>query len=141
MSEIDDILDSTLDDLEDLPEFKPFSAGIHRVSVSMDLKDINGKTVPEMTLKGLETLELATATDEPIKEGDSSSVIFMMDNEYGRGNFKKVVTPLAVALGTSTNRETIEACKDVECVIITSLRADKNDKDRFYLNIKELNVV
>lgn len=141
MSEIDNLLDSTLDDLEDLPTFSPFSPGVHRVLATLDMKDINGKQVVELALKGLETLELATSTDAPIAEGDSSSTIFMLDNEFGRGNLKKVCTPLGVAMGTGVIREVIEQTTDVECLIVTSLRPDKNDKDRFYLNIKELNVV
>ena len=141
MSEIDALLDSTLDDLADLPEFKNFNPGVHRVLVTLSLKEVNKKNVIELSMKGLETLELVTPTDEPIKEGDSSSIIFMLDNEFGVGNFKKLATPIAEALGTTTNRETIEQCDDLECLIVTSLRVDKNDKDRFYLNVKELNVV
>ena len=141
MSEIDSLLDATLDDLDDLPEFKNFNPGVHRVLASFSIKGINNKDVVELAMKGLETLELANPTDEPIKEGDSSSVIFMLDNEFGVGNFKKIATPIAAALGTTTNRETIEQCKDVECLIVTSLRQDKNDKDRFHLNVKELNVI
>jgi len=141
MSNIDDLLDATLDELEDLPEFKPFPAGVHRVLVSFALKEINKATTPELTLKGIETLELADPSAEPLKEGDSTSIIFKLDNEYGQGKFKKIAAPIAAVLGTTTNRETIEGCKDMECIIITSLRPDKNDKDKFYTNVKELNVV
>lgn len=141
MSEIDNLLDSTLDDLDDLPEFKNFNPGVHRVLATFTIKEVNKKDVIELSLKGLETLELTNPTDDPIKEGDSCSMIFMLDNEFGVGNFKRLATPIAAALGTTTNRETVEQCNDVECLIVTSLRADKNDKDRFYLNVKELNVV
>ena len=141
MSEIDALLDSTLDDLADLPEFKNFNPGVHRVLATLSIKEVNGKDVIELSMKGMESLEMVNPTDEPIKEGDTSSVIFMLDNEFGVGNFKKIATPIAAALGTTTNRETIEQCDDLECLIVTSLRVDKNDKDRFYLNVKELNVV
>ena len=138
---IDDLLDATLDDLEDLPEFKPFPVGAHKVLISLELKEINSKQGVELEMKAIETLELATATDTPLAEGDTTSTVFFLDNEFGRGALKKVSIPLAEALGTSTIRELIEACKDVECLVITSLRKDKNDPDRFYTNIKELSVV
>jgi len=142
MSEVDNLLDATLDDLEDLPTFEPFSAGAHRCSATMELKEINGNKAVELSLKGLETIELSDPTSgKAIKEGDTSSVLFMLNNEFGLGNLKKVATPISVALGTVSIRDTIDACKDVEVVIISSLRKDKNDPDKFFMNIKELNVV
>lgn len=139
---INDILDATLDDLEDLPEFKPFPAGAHRVLVTTTIKEINGKQAVELSMKHLETLELAEPTkDTPPKEGDESSVAFMLDNEFGRGKLKNALRPLTAALGTSTNRETIEAAKDVECLVVTSVRKDKQDPTRLYANINELQVV
>ena len=140
MSEIDSLLDSTLDDLEDLPSFKPFPAGAHRVNVSLSIKKINDAEAVEMSLVLLETMEMADAQAEPAKPGDTSSVLFMLNNEFGLGNLKKCCIPLSEALETSSIRETIEAAQNVECVVLTALRADKNDKDKFYLNIKELQV-
>ena len=138
---IDDLLDATLDDLEDLPEFKPFPVGAHRVSISLAIKEINSKQAVELDMKAIETMELVNSSDEPLKEGDSTSLAFFMDNEFGRGALKKVSIPLAEALGTNTIRELIDACNGVECLVITTLRKDKNDPDKFYTNIKELSVV
>jgi len=139
-SSVDDLLDSTLDDLEDLPTFSPFPAGAHRVAATASFKEINGKTCVDLSFKAMETLELANTSDTPVKAGDESSTLFMLDNEFGRGNMKKCLTPIGEALGTASIRETIEQCKDVECVILTSIRVDKNDKDKKYLNVKELQV-
>jgi len=141
-TDIDNLLDATLDDLEDLPSFQPFPAGVHKVLASLNMADINGNQAVELSLKGMETLELVDAANTvAIKEGDSSNTIFMLNNEYGRGNLKKVCAPIGVALGTGVIREVIEQCKDLECVVITSIRTDKNDPDKKYLNIKELQVV
>jgi len=136
MSETDDLLDSTLDDLEDLPEFKPFPPGAHRVSVSMELKEVSDKKCVEMSLTHIETLELSTPTDTAPTPGDSTNVLFFLDNEFGRGNLKACGKPLAEALGTTSIRDTIEATTNIECLVLTS-----NDKDKKYTNIKELNVV
>lgn len=141
MSEVDDLLDVTLDDLEDLPEFKPFPAGAHRALASFEQKEINGKTAVELTLKLLETIEQSDPQEEASKPGDSCSTAFMLDNEYGRGNLKKCATPFGAALGFSSIREIIEGVKEVECVVVTSVRKDKNDPDKKYLNIKEIQVV
>ena len=142
MSEIDDLLDSTLDDLEDLPSFEPFPPGVHHVSVSLEIKEVNNRQCVEMELKGIETKELANpTTDEPIKEGDIASTLYMLDNEFGRGNLKKVAVPLSEALGTTSLRECIEQTNGVECLALTSIRTDKNDPDKQYMTIKELTVI
>lgn len=138
---MDDLLDSTLDDLEDLPEFKPFPVGAHRCLASLEVKEINGNAATELSLKAIETVELANASDEPVKEGDETSVLYMHNNEYGRGNLKKILASLADTIGSRNNREIIEGTKDVEVVVISSLRKDKNDDTKFHMNVKELQVV
>lgn len=139
---INALLDSTLDDLEDLPEFKPFPPGAHRARASLALKEVSGAQCVELSLKGLETMELAEPTkDVPIKEGDTASVLFMLNNEFGRGAFKAIAKPLAAALGINTTRELIDAAKEVEVVVVTTSKKDKNDPDRVFMKIKELQVV
>jgi len=144
MSELDQLLDSTLDDLEDLPSFTPFPIGAHKVLATFELKEINGKNAVELNFKLLETLELADASvdfDTYPKAGDTSNTMFMLDNEFGRGNLKKCAMPFGAALGFATTREIIEGVKEVECIILTGLRTDKNDPDKQYLQVKEIQIV
>ena len=141
MSDLDTLLDATLDDIADLPSLQPFSAGAHRVAASFGTKEINGKVAITLDLTLQETLELANPQDPMGKPGDVSNTMFMMDNEYGQGNFKKCAAPFAVAMGFKTNREIVEGVKDVECIVVTSLRADKNDADKKYLQVKEISVL
>lgn len=138
---LDSLLDSTLDDLEDLPSFEPYPAGAHRVLATMEAKDIGGKPCVELSFKLLETMELADPSAKEPKAGDTANTLYMLDNEYGRGNLKKVAIPLGTALGVTSIREVVDQCKEVECVIITGLRKDKNDPDKRYLQVKELQVV
>jgi hypothetical protein len=138
---LDSLLDTVLDDIADLPEFKPFPAGAHRVLCSLDQKVIAGKPAVELALKLVETLELANASDTAPAEGSTCNVAYFLDNEYGLGNLKIVAVPFAAALGVSTIREAVEQVKDMEAVIITGLRADKTDKEKFYLNIKDIQVI
>lgn len=141
MSDLDNLLDSTLDDLEDLPSFAPFSAGAHKVLATFGTKEINGKSAVTLDFKMIESLELANPQDTMPKEGDSAGTMFMLDNEFGRGNLKKAAAPFAEMVGSSGLRAIVEGVQDVECVVITSLRKDKNDPDKKYLQIKEIQVV
>lgn len=138
MSELDNLLDATLDDIADLPEFKNYTPGSHQVKASFAMDEFKDKPIIRLNFEYIAPIELADATAEAPKEGDQCSVMFMLDNEYGLGNFKKCAQPFAESLGFSTNREIVEGVKDVECAIITSLKQDKNDKDRTYLNVKEI---
>ena len=137
---MDNLLDATLDDLEDLPEFTPFKPGAHKVTASFDVKEINDKQAVELAFTLVETLELSDPQQEKDAPGHTSSTMFLLENEYGRGNLKKCAAPFGVALGFSTIREIVEGVKDVECLILTTVRKDKNDPDKVYLNVKEIQV-
>lgn len=140
LNALDNLLDATLDDLEDLPEFTPFKPGAHKVMASFEEKTINDKQAVELSFKLIETLELADSQDEKDAPGHTSSIAFLLDNEYGRGNLKKCSVPFGEALGLQTIRQIVEEVKDVECLILTTVRKDKNDPDRLYLNVKEIQI-
>ena len=141
MSELDSLLDVTLDDLADLPEFKPFPVGAHRVLASFAKKEINKKPAVELSFKYIEPVELADPADAVPAQGAESSVAFMLDNEFGQGNFKKCAAPFRASMGFTTIREVVEGVKEVECVLISGLRKDKNDPDKVYLQVKEIEVI
>lgn len=148
MSETDDLLDATLDDLEDLPEFAVFPAGAHRCLATLSIKEVNDKQAVELELKLIEHLEFAEpASDQEMPAGTIASTLFMLDNEFGRGNLKKIAKPLGESLGTGVLRDIIEQTTEMEVAVITSIRrpnkkaiANGTDPDARYLNIKELQV-
>lgn len=139
--DIDNLLDATLDDLEDLPTFEPFPAGAHRVKISLETKEVNDHPSVEANCVMMETLELSNATsDTAPKEGSTANCLYMLDNEFGRGAFKAIAKPLGEALNVASPREVIEQTKDIEVLIVTTIKHDKkNDVNR--MNIKELQVV
>ena len=141
MSELDNLLDATLDDLQDLPSFKPFPAGVHKVSASFGTKEINGKTAVTLDFTYLEVVELTDPQEEAPKEGDTSNTMFMLDNEFGQGNLKKCATPFAAEFGYASIRDVVEGVQGVECILVSTLRQDKNDPDKKYLQVKEIGIV
>lgn len=141
MSDLENLLDTKLDDLADLPSFAAFPRGAHSVKATFDMKEINDKPAVELNFVLVETLELSDPQDTAPSAGDTSNTMFMLGNEFGVGNLKKCAKPFQEALQLETIRDVIEQVKDVECVIVTGLRADKNDKDKFYLVVKEITVL
>lgn len=141
MSELDNLLDSTLDDIDDLPEFKTYPAGAHVVGASFKLDKMGDIDVIRLNFVYKEVAELANSQDEAPKAGDLSGAMFMLNHELGLGSFKKAALPFQEALGLGTLREIIEGVQDVECLISTTVRIDKKDSDKTYLNIKSIQVV
>ena len=136
---MDDLLDGTLDDLADAPEFKPFPAGAHQVKIFFDAtKKINEMPAIEVKLVHIETAELTNPEDTPPKAGDSTNVIYILKkktetgtivrNELAEGQFKQLLASLAPAFPDATsNRAIMESAQGYEVLAVTSVRVNKKD--------------
>lgn len=138
--DMDSLLDGTLDDLADAPEFKPFPAGTHRVTITIAQKKIGTHPAFEVGMTAIETLELADSSQEPLTAGATSSVAYMMDIEIGQGNFKKLLKSLANHYGLKSNRDLIFDAQNAEVLVVTKQRMNK-EKTQTYTDIVELQVV
>jgi hypothetical protein len=143
--DINSLLDGTLDDLKDLPEFKPFPAGTHRVTVKLVDKtapkdQINKHPGFELKMKLIETIELAGGSDTTLEVGAETGVLYLLDNEIGQGAFKNILKSAASHFGAKSNRELIADLQNTECLVVTKTRQNK-DKTQTYTDIVELQVV
>lgn len=138
MSEaLNNLLDANLADLADLPEFGTFPAGSHKVTIKFEQKEVNNHPCIELQMTAIETLELSDPNAAPLKAGDQGSVLYMMDNEFGQGNFKKMIKPLAEATGHSNLRAVMEAANGMEVEVITKIRQNK-DKTQSYTDVTKV---
>lgn len=138
-TELDSLLDMTLDDLSDLPEFKVYPVGTHRVSMSMATKKINEHPAMEVKFKYISMEELADPAVEAPAAGTESSVAFFLDNEIGQGQLKAFAKPLAEHFGTGNMRELVAQTQDAEVIITTKIRQNK-EKTQSYLNVVSVSV-
>lgn len=143
--QIANLLDANLDDLADLPEFVVPPAGAYNATIiDFSEKKIGEHPAVELKFRLNETMELANATDAPVAPGTETSVAFMLDNEFGVGALKAVLAPMKVAFGTSTVRETLEACKGATIMLVTKVRSGKkgtDSEDKKYLGIQKVEVL
>lgn len=140
--DIDSLLDGTLDDIADLPEFKPFPAGMHQVSIVMTQKEINKKPSIELAMTYVEPMELSDPSDVPPKAGDTSNLVFFLDNELGQGQFKEVIKALKPVYGTNgSNRDTMNESAGAVVAVVTKLRKDKNDETKVYTQLQKLELI
>lgn len=137
---IDSLLDASLDDLADLPEFKVFPAGAHQCIISFEKKQIGTHPAVEAKLRMIATVELADPAEVAPEAGTESSVAYMLDNEFGQGNFKKLMKPLQEHFGLSKVSEILEAAAGLEVLVVTKVRQNK-EKTQTYLDIVSLQVV
>ena len=143
---VNDILDSTLDDLADLPETKPFPAGVHKATMFLSAPAPKPGKNPQVIakFKHRETVELVDASAVSPNPEDESTIFISLKkkdgtpNEFGQGQVKQLLAPLAAAGLTGTSRELIEATKaGIDVVIVVATR-DYNGTDQQTLKSIEL---
>lgn len=141
------LLDETLDDLADLPQTKPFPAGAHAVDLSV--KRQQGKQnsyIVEMVY--VEPIEV-TATDVEIPSPGDKSAVFITTkkkdgspNEFGQGQLKLVMSPLAALYDTKSIQQIIEQSKTpARCAVVVGIRSDKTGQYDDQQNIKAVQVI
>lgn len=140
---LDALLDASLDDLADLPEFVVFPAGAHHCTAYLESKEVNNNPCIELKLKLIETKEYANPEDaaKPLEAGAESSMLFNLTNEFGQGKLKPIARVFGTHFGLSKLSEIIEATKDgVEVMAVTKTRQNK-DKTQTYLEVVQLQVI
>jgi hypothetical protein len=139
--DMDSILDGTLDDLADVPEFKNFPNGAHTATIKFEKKAVNNHPCVEVKLIGIETQELTNPQDDkPIAKGDESSVLYMLDNELGQGKFKELMKPFLEVHGNKKLSELMSDAQNSEVLVVTTQRPNK-DKTKLYMDISNLSVL
>ena len=133
---VDDILDQTLDDLADLPEWKPYPAGIHKVTMTFESgKSASGDPQIKAKLVAIETIELANdKADTLLEKGAETQVLYTLNNEFGQGAFKKLLAIFKEHLGMPDgvkNGAIMKAAQGMECIVITTIQENKQKTQKF----------
>lgn len=140
-------LDTTLDDIEDLPQFLVFPTGAYVVQLiqGMEEKDVGEhKAITVNLTLTQEPTELdpkmLNKGEEPPKMGDVASLMFMMDNKFGAGQLKNFCAPLAEHFNTKSLREIVENSKGLDLVVVLQRTYNKED-GKFYQRFSKVAVL
>ena len=145
----DDLLDSTLDDLADLPEFKPFPPGSYKVTVHFEEKEINKKPAVELKMKLRDIIEVPEIPEDgklPEPGKAETQLLFILRNDDGskneisQGQLKKVLQILQPAFGGNTPREIMAAANGAEVGVVLKTKFDKKN-EVYRQNLHEIAVV
>lgn len=142
-ADIDTLLDATLDDLADLPEFKIFPAGAYNGTMELNVKKMGDNTGVEFKFTNQEVVELSDPTQEAPAVGATTTIGYQLNNDIGQGALKKVLESIKEGMqlpdGT-TNRELMELSKGANVQVVFSSRADKNDATKVYQKLVSITV-
>lgn len=157
MSDLNQELDlSVLDqDLNEIPELAGFEVppnGLYRMNLSVEFKEVSDRPTVEFSYEVLETIELNNKAETPSQNGTKFSTLFFLggfkeDAHKARmlSDLKKLTTPLAEHLGESNLlkllKEAIPDAAPIEVIATVRRRADKEDKERFYATVKDMQIV
>lgn len=153
--DIDSLLDGTLDDLADAPEFKPYPIGAHKVIINWETKQLDDKkmqgkknTIVTLKMKAVETVETAAGSDEVCSPGQEENIGFFLVHhsspkamEIGQGGFKEIMKSLAAHYGAKSNRDLMADSQGAEVLVTTGLRTDKQDANKKYTTLEKLMVI
>lgn len=146
MSNLNSLLDCTLDDLADMPSITHFPNGAHKVNINFVVDDV--KSFVQLQLTYVEPLELADPTATAPAPGDKNSVFFFLKkkdnsaNTYAQGALKEVLMSLKSSFPGSTSKEIMEAANGAEVAVVTKIRVGKGDYEgKDNLDIVKLSVI
>lgn len=156
MTDINSLLDATLDDLADFQKFEPFPAGSYRFQLSWELPEDDEIVIVVMKLKNLECLDVPGVEEDKLPVVGKESTFWMRlqqkngealtwpdgtPNTQDQGRFKdilRILAPLFNPDGTLSNRQLMEASAGCELLGTLKVKASKKDKDQKFNEIKEL---
>jgi hypothetical protein len=132
MNENTELLDETLDDLADLPEQALWPAGAYAATFRFSaLKDKVGAYVINLDMQ--QVIELSNPTSEEPAEGDQTAQFIYTRkkdgtaNPFGQGQLKKILSPIASAMGTNKIADIIEETKNgVDVIVVVKVQKSKN---------------
>lgn len=145
-----DLDNATLDDIEDLPGFTIFPTGAYQVvwPQGMEEKKINDKQAIDCAMELQEILEFdeknLSAEEKAPRAGDICTIMFMMNNKFGRANYKQFAGVVQKYFSDKgeilTLRQANERSKGMQFIVIIKRTYD-DKKDRFNARVKKLAVL
>lgn len=140
------LLDKSIDDIEDLPGFETPVNGIYTLKLKMGTKVVVMKNTPrdcvEANFEVVECQEQNDPEEKATTPGTKFSMLFQVDNDIAMGKLKDILTPLAAHYGETNLGKLITETLAEDTIISAKVRrrADKEDKDKFYPDVSQVQV-
>ena len=146
MSNLDNILDATLDDLADMPSIVPFPDGAHKVTLNFKFDDKKAAVI--LTCTYVEALEIPDTEAEIPEVGDKNTVYFGLKNkdgkanEYAQGALKNILNSLKETYPGNSMKEIMQSAEGAEVAVVTKIRYGKGEYEgKDNIDIQKLEVL
>lgn len=134
-------------ELSELASFQPPPTGVYNMDVSVDFKVINKKPSVEARFKIKDTVD-ATEPEGKLKvakPGDEFSIAFILvksdgsPNDVAEGKMREFLEYFIEYAQTTNVEELVTGkIKDVAITATVKTKADKDDDDRFRVDVKDI---
>lgn len=146
ITDLDSLMESSMDDIDDLPPVGVPPTGHYNLCVSAE------RVVPESGNEYIRFSYEVEAVNEVKDESEIGQAAVGMKfsqifspmkkdgtrNDFGIGFLKEAVAPFSAHFGTSKMGDTIGAINKVSVAASLSRRVDKKDADRFNFSLKDV---
>lgn len=145
--DMDALLNQSLDDIPDLPDFvtpKEGAYALHVDEVNLNAEiGTDKKRAIQVTYTVTEVLELkGSAAGEDAKPGDKFSELFFMTTakgaDYTAKHLKKLLSPVAERMQSSNIAATLNAFAGCDIVALIVHQKDRDDKSKVYAKVKKI---
>ena len=146
MSNLDNILDATLDDLADMPSIVPFPDGAHKVTLSFKFDDKKAAVMLQLTY--VEALEIPDTDAAIPAAGDKNTVYYGLKtkegkpNEYAQGALKLVLLSLKESFPGNSMKEIMASAEGAEVAVVTKIRLGKGEYEgKDNIDIQKIQII
>lgn len=143
--DMDMLLNQSLDDIPDLPDFVTPREGAYRQRVdSVDLAaKVGEKRAIQITYSISTIMELkGSMLGDDVKPGDKWSELYFMTTPKGSAYtvaaLKKLLMPVAQRMGTTNLQTTLQAFAGCEIAGLIVHQKDRDDKTKVYAKMKRI---
>jgi len=146
-----DLLDKSIDDLADLPEFKVPATGVYKLHVTATTKAINDKPAVATSFTVREVVELEDSSipeEERAKAGDKFDMPFILkdkdgaDSEVAWGRLKEFLKPFEAHFGEKNLKVLITGplAQGVDITAKVVKKQRKDDKEKFGAQVSDITI-
>lgn len=140
-ADLDSLFSASLDDIADLASYETPPKGAYIAAVTTTSKEINNKPAVEAEFTIMETVELEDGADKPVANGTKFSTAFILGNAVSEGKLKQFLMPFASHFGSTNIGQLVrDEIKEVTISFTMKHRKDKEDKEKFYPDVRNITV-
>lgn len=143
------LFNKDISELNELSSFQPPPTGVYNMTTSVSFKLINDAPAVEANFRITDVVEAEEPVGKmkPAKSGDEFSIAFILikkdktPNDVAEGKMREFLEYFTGYAGTTNVEELVTGkIKDVAITATVKTKQDKDDEDRFRVDVKDITI-